>query len=114
MPPKVSSEMVLNVEPQLKDLIKICKDEFTTVEVWLFGSRARGDHRDDSDWDILLVVPDSTPPEKIKRMHIWEIARSIDINMDLLAVRKNDFKRAKHSVSTLCYEAVSDGMRIDL
>ena len=24
--------------------------------LWLFGSRARGDNRDDSDWDILVLL----------------------------------------------------------
>lgn len=24
--------------------------------VWLFGSRARGDNREDSDWDILILL----------------------------------------------------------
>jgi predicted nucleotidyltransferase len=28
------------------------------VDLWLFGSRARGDHRPDSDWDVMAVVPD--------------------------------------------------------
>ncbi len=27
-----------------------------TAEVWLFGSRARGDARDDSDWDFLVLT----------------------------------------------------------
>lgn len=26
------------------------------VEVWLYGSRARGDNREDSDWDLLVIV----------------------------------------------------------
>ena len=26
--------------------------------VYLFGSRARGDHREDSDWDLALILPD--------------------------------------------------------
>ncbi len=30
------------------------------VEVWLFGSRARGDARPDSDWDLYVVVDDGT------------------------------------------------------
>lgn len=30
------------------------KDPF--AEVFLFGSRARGDNRSDSDWDILILI----------------------------------------------------------
>ncbi|QKZ11664.1 nucleotidyltransferase domain-containing protein [Spirosoma sp. KUDC1026] len=26
------------------------------AEIWLFGSRARGDARDDSDWDFLIFT----------------------------------------------------------
>jgi predicted nucleotidyltransferase len=29
--------------------------------VWLFGSRARGDPRPDSDFDLLVVLPDGLP-----------------------------------------------------
>jgi len=29
--------------------------------VWLFGSRARGDARPDSDFDLLVVLPDALP-----------------------------------------------------
>jgi predicted nucleotidyltransferase len=28
------------------------------AEAYLFGSRARGDHKPDSDWDILILVDD--------------------------------------------------------
>ena len=28
------------------------------AEAFLFGSRARGDHRKDSDWDILILIDD--------------------------------------------------------
>jgi predicted nucleotidyltransferase len=27
-----------------------------SAEAWFFGSRARGDNRSDSDWDILILV----------------------------------------------------------
>ena len=30
------------------------------AEAYLFGSRARGDHRPDSDWDILILVDEDT------------------------------------------------------
>ncbi len=38
-------------------------------EVWLFGSRARGDHRPDSDLDLLAVLPDGLEPEHYTYAH---------------------------------------------
>ena len=32
----------------------------STAEAYLFGSRARGDHRPDSDYDILILVDEDT------------------------------------------------------
>ncbi|HAL80974.1 MAG TPA: hypothetical protein DCO83_01070 [Mucilaginibacter sp.] len=30
--------------------------KITKAEAFLFGSRARGDNRKDSDWDILILI----------------------------------------------------------
>lgn len=40
-----------------------------TAEVWLFGSRARGDARDDSDWDFLVLT------EQTVNQHYKELVR---------------------------------------
>jgi predicted nucleotidyltransferase len=48
--------------PQVPDSARLVKSILNTVpqasEIWFYGSRARGKHRGDSDWDILVVVPD--------------------------------------------------------
>ena len=41
-----------------------------TAEVWLFGSRARGDARDDSDWDFLVLTEQAT--EVALKYAIWD------------------------------------------
>ena len=35
----------------------------TLLRIYLFGSRARGDDGPDSDYDLLVVVPDGVAPE---------------------------------------------------
>lgn len=38
------------------------------AEVWLFGSRARGDAREDSDWDFLVLT--DKPTDKVLK---WQL-----------------------------------------
>ncbi len=37
------------------------------AEAFLFGSRARGDSRDDSDWDILILVDQPKVNNKLEK-----------------------------------------------
>ena len=37
----------------------------------LFGSRARGDWRDDSDWDLCVILPDGVAPGKFTPITLW-------------------------------------------
>ncbi len=55
-----------------KDLIFHLKRAFgdRLDAVVLYGSRARGDFRPDSDWDLLVVVED-LPLSPLKRHKIW-------------------------------------------
>lgn len=50
------------------------------AKVILFGSRARGDFRDDSDWDFLILLPHGvTPSEKRK---ICDLLYDIELETD--------------------------------
>lgn len=46
-------------------------------EIWLFGSRARGDHKDRSDIDIAILCPNATDSD-------WQIIEDIINNADTL------------------------------
>jgi len=39
-------------------IIEAIRKKDSGAEVYLFGSRARGDNQPDSDWDILILVDD--------------------------------------------------------
>ena len=44
-------------------LLACVVDAWDPLEIWLFGSRARGDAREHSDWDLLVIVPDDAPEQ---------------------------------------------------
>ncbi|ASJ02942.1 nucleotidyltransferase [Thermococcus profundus] len=46
-------------------------------EVIIFGSRARGDYREDSDFDILLILRDGIRPED------WDIIGELSAELTL-------------------------------
>ena len=48
------------------------------AEVWLFGSRARGDAREDSDWDFLVLTdkPVDRHYKNTLRDHLFDIELS--------------------------------------
>jgi predicted nucleotidyltransferase len=60
------------------------------VEVWLFGSRARGGARQGSDWDLLVVLPDDASEDELDLMRAWQMVRDLRIPADVAAVRKSE------------------------
>ena len=58
----------------LNKMVEIMKEEFKDdlVSVVLFGSVARGDNRNDSDVDLLVVIKDLPKDSILKRIRIFE------------------------------------------
>lgn len=65
--------------------------------MYLFGSRARGDAREDSDYDIFLVVSnDSLRPLEVMQMAHGSIGRlNLGSPVDVLAMRESDFRERR-------------------
>src|SRR5215470_1508730 len=84
-----------------RDLLEPVVDYFRPQRVILFGSRARGEAARDSDIDLLVIVDDGTPAEKLKWQDGFGAYRS---------KRDADFERDRAVVNTLAAEADADGI----
>lgn len=82
-------------------------------QIWLFGSRARGEAREGSDWDLLILVPDDIDDEEITIETTWELQRHSGVRADVIACRTSDFDLTRDTANTLAYEAAHSGIRID-
>lgn len=99
--------------PRLGELIALCRSELGAEQVWLFGSRARGDHHPDSDWDLLAILPDDAPEEALDPVRVGGVRRRSRLNADLFVVTRSDFLDAQDSVTTLSAIVAREGVRID-
>jgi len=92
-----------------RDLLDPIVAYFKPQRVILFGSRARGEATCDSDIDLLVVVEDDTPAEKLKWQDGFGAYRS-KCDADIFPMRSEDFERDRAIVNTLAAEADADGI----
>lgn len=63
-------EKYVEIKREVEDYLeKLCLEQYTVI---LFGSRARGDYRPDSDWDI-LVIGEEKPVEPLLPINIFHV-----------------------------------------
>lgn len=83
---------------------------FNPRRVILFGSTARGEANRDSDIDLLVIVDDDTPPEKLTLRAGYEARRSYRGAVDVIPCREQTFQLKRRIAGTLPYEAALDGI----
>ncbi len=90
------------------------RDKDPQAEIILYGSRARGDNRPDSDWDILVI----TPLDKITYDYESELRDPIfDIELEtgqiisLIVYSKSDWTN-KMAYSPLYSNVKKEGIKI--
>jgi HEPN domain-containing protein len=83
---------------------------FRPQRVILFGSRARGEATRDSDIDLLVVVDDDTPTDKLTWKAGYQARRSYRAAADVFPMRAEAFERERTVVGTLAAEADADGI----
>ena len=55
---------LLDRDPALREMVRRLVSAYEPEFVYLFGSKARGDSGPDSDYDLLVIVPDDASPER--------------------------------------------------
>ena len=81
---------------------------FDPERIVLFGSRARGATRRDSDTDLLIVLP-FNGSKREKEVEIRCSLHDIDTPKDIVVVTPEEFERYCGIVGTVIREAASEG-----
>jgi uncharacterized protein len=94
---------------QLAKLLEAVVAALRPEAIYLFGSRSRGTARIDSDYDLLVIVPDDVPTEKLRLDETYRLARAAKVPADIIACRRNMFDRNRERIGTLSYKVSREG-----
>ena len=95
-----------------KELLDAVIAYFRPLRIILFGSAARGDADADSDIDLLVIVDDETPPEKLTLRAGFEARRGYRRPADVVPCRASVFERRRSIPGTLSRAADREGVTV--
>jgi len=96
-------------DPVLAELVRRLENAYHPERVYLFGSLARGEPGPDSDYDLLLVVPDDAPPERRRARLAYEVLRGTGVATDVLVWTRQAFEERLGVVTSLPATVVREG-----
>ena len=99
-------------EALLNKMVETIVREVSPETIILFGSRARGDARPDSDVDLLVVETEPFSPQRSRRKEaarLYIALRGLAISKDILLYSRDEFERWKNSLNHVVGRAHREG-----
>lgn len=99
-----------NIKRILLDILK----DVEYKQIILFGSRATGNNREDSDYDILVIVSDNFTIEEMRNIEckIRKTMATHLIDVDILVRTEKIISKYEHVAGNVIHEAMKEGVLI--
>ena len=93
----------------LAEVVRRLVAAYEPLRIYLFGPKARGDDGPDSDYDLLVVVPDDAPPERRRSRLAYERLWGTGTAADVLVWTVGAFESRLHLNASLPTTVVDEG-----
>ncbi|HYN22442.1 MAG TPA: nucleotidyltransferase domain-containing protein [Thermoanaerobaculia bacterium] len=101
--------MSTDLDPILQEIVRRLAAAYQPDRIYLFGSTARGEAGPDSDYDLLLVVPDDAPPERKGARLAYNVLWGTGAAADVLVWPRSRFEGRAHIAASLPATVLREG-----
>ena len=101
--------MQTTTEDVLPEIVRLLVDEFDPEEIILFGSRAWGEPKPDSDYDLMVIITSSQEKPTRRATRGYRCLQEIEIPIDLLVKTRGEFDRFSGVAASLEAEITRRG-----
>ncbi|MBU2499462.1 MAG: nucleotidyltransferase domain-containing protein [Proteobacteria bacterium] len=106
----MSAEKTINVhDPVLREVVQRLVQAYQPERIYLFGSKARGQAGPDSDYDLMVVVPENAPPHRRRSRLAYESLWGTGVAADVLVWTSEAFEKRLHLKASLPSTIVDEG-----
>ncbi len=96
----------------LNETVERLKTEFQPEEIYLFGSHAWGTPNDDSDIDLMVIVPSSKERPIRRDQRAQKCLGRLAVPADVLVRTRGEVNRYKHLRASLFYQVLHQGRKL--
>jgi uncharacterized protein len=97
----------------IQRVVDLVVDVADPMRVVLFGSVARGDARDGSDLDLMVVVPEGVDEKEVaKRLYLELGRRRLGVGVDFVVATPTRFERQRARFWSVFHEVDRDGREL--
>lgn len=96
-------------DPLLAEIVRRLAEVYRPEKVYLFGSTARGEAGLDSDYDLMIIVPDDAPARLKDPAAGYEAMEGLPRSGDFLVWTRQSFEKRLHLKASLPSTIVREG-----
>lgn len=96
--------------PLIEPLLTRLCSRYAPLQIWLFGSRARNQAHEGSDWDLAVVVQDDAPEEVFNPRLAARLLCDGGWPADIFVTSKHDFEEDLSTVNTIPFAVATEGV----
>jgi len=97
-------------DPALAEVVRCLVNAYQPERIYLFGSVARGEAGPHSDYDLMVIVPDDAPPERLRSRLAYRVLRGTGTAADVVVWPRSGFERRARVAASLPATVSREGM----